>query len=130
MLNNSLKKVKKGKLKKLKFNSYILSFGTIGLKICESGIITIKQIEAAKQVIVKKFKRIGKLWIRLFPNFPVFKKPADTRMGKGVGNFSHLSKKVNKGTILFEVGGITLNSAIAIFKSSAAKLPVKTIVFN
>ena len=116
------KKIKRGKLNRLKFKSYLLLFGTIGLKVCQSGVITAKQVEAAKQVIIKKFKRVGKVWARIFPNFPVFKKPLDIRQGKGTGNFSHLSKKVSKGNIIFEVSGVSLNYATIIFKSAACLL--------
>ena len=124
------KKLKKGKLKKFTFKNNKLIFGTIGLKSIESGIISARHIEAARQAIVRKIKRKGKLWIRIFPHYPVTKKPTEVRMGKGKGSLSYWASKIQGGTILFELCGVPLNVAIAAFKTGGAKLPLKTIVFN
>lgn len=122
------KKLQKGKLNKYNFRSNRLQFGDIGLKAAKSGTISSKQIEAARQAIVRKLNRKGKLWIRIFPNIPITAKPTEVRMGKGKGAVSHWGVKVSAGTILFEIGGITKNVAILAFETGGAKLPVKTTV--
>jgi large subunit ribosomal protein L16 len=83
------KKIKKGKLKRLEFKANHLTFGTIGLKAVESGIVSSRQIEAARQAIAKKIKRKGKFWIKIFPDLPITAKPTGVRMGKGKGQLSH-----------------------------------------
>ena len=125
---SKFKKVQKGKLLKLNYRSNRLKFGTIGLKAIQSGTISSKQIEAARQAIVRKLSRRGKVWIRIFPSIPVSAKPIETRMGKGKGGTSHWAVKVSAGTVLFEVYGISQNIAITAFKTGGAKLPVKTII--
>ena len=122
------KKIQKGKLSKLNYRLNKLKFGNIGLKATKSGMISSRQIEAARQAIVRKLNRKGKLWIRVFPTIPVTAKPIEVRMGKGKGAFSHWSVKVDAGTVLFEVYGISQNIAITAFKTGGAKLPVKTII--
>jgi large subunit ribosomal protein L16 len=124
------KKTKKGKLKKLEFKANKLKFGTIGLKAEESGIINSRQIEAARQAIVRKIKRKGKLWIKIFPDLPITSKPTGVRMGKGKGQVSHWGARVSAGTVLFEMCGINLNISIAAFRTGGAKLPIKTRIFN
>lgn len=124
------RKVKKGRLKFLEFKSNKLNFGTIGLKATESGIITAKQIESARQAIARKTKRKGKVWITVFPDLPITKKPTEVRMGKGKGSVSHWAAKVKGGTVLFEMCGINLKTAIKAFKTGGAKLCVKTTIFN
>lgn len=124
------KKVRKGKLKKLNFKSNQLKFGTVGLKTSESGIITAKQLESARQAISRKSQRKGKLWIRIFPNYPVTKKPTEVRMGKGKGSVNYWASKVSGGTVLFELCGVSFNIAISAFKTGGAKLPIKTIIIK
>lgn len=124
------KKIRKGKLKKLEFKSNSIKFGTIGLKAAESGTITARQIEAARQAINRKIKRKGKIWIRIFPHLPITKKPNEVRMGKGKGPVAYWATKVKGGTIIFEICGVNSNIAISAFKTGGAKLPIKTIVFN
>ena len=124
------KKVKKGKLKKFEFKSNNLKFGTIGLKSIESGIISARQIEAARQAIVRKTNRKGKLWIRIFPNLPITNKPKEVRMGKGKGSVSFWASRISGGKMLFEMCGISNKIAILAFRTGGAKLPVKTqIIF-
>ena len=123
------KKTKKGKLVKLEFKSNKLKFGTIGLKAAESGIISAKQIEAARQAIVRKIKRKGKVWIRIFPDLPITSKPTGIRMGKGKGQVDHWGARVRGGTVLFEVCGVSLNNVLAAFRTGGAKLPIKTKTF-
>lgn len=123
------KKTKKGKLVRLEFKSNNLKFGTVGLKAAESGIISSKQIEAARQAIVRKTKRKGKVWIRIFPDLPVTSKPTGMRMGKGKGQVDHWGARIRGGTVLFEVCGVSLNIALAAFRTGGAKLPIKTKTF-
>jgi len=123
------KKTRKGKLVKLEFKSNSLKFGTIGLKAAESGIISSKQIEAARQAIVRKIKRKGKVWIRIFPDLPITTKPTGIRMGKGKGQVDHWGARVRGGTVLFEVCGVNLNNVLAAFRTGGAKLPIKTKIF-
>lgn len=123
------KKTKKGKLVKLEFKSNKLTFGTIGLKSAESGIINSKQIEAARQAIVRKIKRKGKVWIKIFPDLPITSKPTGTRMGKGKGAVSHWSARVRGGTVIFEICGINFNTVFIALKTGGAKLPIKTKIF-
>jgi len=124
------KKSYKGKFSKLEFRSNKLKFGIIGLKAVESGTISAKQIESARQAINRKIKRKGKLWIRIFPFLPITKKPTEVRMGKGKGSFDHWAVKVKGGTVLFELCGITLKKSITAFNTGKAKLPIKTIIIN
>ena len=123
------KKIHKGKLTKYNFRSNTLQFGDLGLKAVKSGTISARQIEAARQAIVRKLNRKGKMWIRIFPNIPITTKPTEVRMGKGKGALSHWSVKVSAGTILFEICGISKNIAITAFKTGGAKLPIKTTIF-
>ena len=124
------KKVRKGKLTKLEFKSNKLSFGSIGLKALESGIIHARQIEASRQAISRKIKRKGKLWIKIFPDLPISAKPTESRMGKGKGSLSHWGSRVKGGTVLFELCGIKdSNIAIEALKTGGSKLPIKTQIF-
>jgi len=123
------KKIQKNRLSKFKFKSNKLIFGSIGLKAAESGTISAKQIEAARQAISRKLKRKGKIWIRIFPFLPITKKPAEVRMGKGKGSIKYWSIKIRGGTILFELCGIPYQNAVIAFKTGGAKLPIKTFVY-
>mmetsp|Transcript_196 Transcript_196/g.471 ORF Transcript_196/g.471 Transcript_196/m.471 type:complete len:135 (+) Transcript_196:2038-2442(+) len=121
-------KIKKGKLTKFEYKSTTIKFGTIGLKATESGFLSAKQLEAARQAIVRKTQRKGKLWIRVFPHIPITKKSSEARMGKGKGSVSHWSAKVKGGTMLFELCGINYKTALSAFKTGGAKLCIKTKV--
>jgi large subunit ribosomal protein L16 len=124
------KKIRKGVLKKLEYKMNSLSFGTIGLKAVESGIISYKQIESARQVIKRRLNRKGKIWIRIFPNYPITRKPIEVRMGKGKGQVSYWASKVIGGNILFEICGISKDKAVYAFAAGSSKLPIKTkIIF-
>ena len=123
------KKIKKGRLAKFSYKND-LDFGTIGLKSLESGFISARQLEAARQAIARKIKKKGKLWIKIFPFFPITKKPTEVRMGKGKGNISHWAAKIKGGSVIFEVCGINKKTAIKAFKTGSAKLPVKTQIFD
>lgn len=120
------KKQFKGKLqgKITKTNNII--YGKYAIKVLKETRLTSKQIEATRKIIIKKMKKLGFLWIRVFPNIPVTAKPTENRMGKGKGAFSGWVAKVKKGQILYEISGISLESAKKVFKAGSNKLPVKT----
>ena len=122
------KKIRKSNTLKYNFKSKKLKFGFIGLKAKNSGIITSRQIEAARQAISRKLNKKGKLWIKIFPHLPITTKPSQSRMGKGKGNVSHWAVKIKTGQILFETCGITEQLAIVAFKAGKSKLPVKTFI--
>jgi len=103
-----------------------LSFGDFGLKVLECGWITSRQIEAARIAMTRSIKRGGKVWIRLFPDKPITKKPAETRMGKGKGAPEEWVAVVRPGKILFEMEGVTKELAAAAMRLAAAKLPLPT----
>lgn len=105
-----------------------VAFGTHGLKALEPGWITSRQIEAARIALTRKMKRDGKVWIRIFPDKPVTKKPAETRMGKGKGAPEFWVAVVKPGRVMFEVGGVTTQLADEALMLAAHKLPIKTKV--
>ena len=124
------KKLRKGKLARLDFKKNKLKFGCIGLKTLESGFITARQIESARQTINKKIKKKGKLWLRIFPDYPITKKPTEVRMGKGKGSVSHWSARVKSGTVIFELHGISIKIASSALKKGSSKLSLKTKIFS
>ena len=103
-----------------------LSFGDFGLKVMECGYITDRQIEAARVAMTRSIKRGGKVWIRLFPDKPITKKPAETRMGKGKGAPEQWVAVVRPGRILFEMEGVDATIAAQAMRLAAHKLPIKT----
>jgi large subunit ribosomal protein L16 len=103
-----------------------LNFGQHGLKAIEPERITARQIEAARRAITRHVKRVGRLWIRIFPDLPVTSKPAEVRMGKGKGSVDYWACRVKPGRILFEIDGVNEELAREAFARAAAKLPVKT----
>jgi len=103
-----------------------ISFGEFGLKALEPSWVTNKQIEAARVAIMRHIKRSGKLWIRVFPDKPVTKKPAETRMGKGKGPPEGWVAVVKPGRVLFELEGVSVELAKEAMKLAAAKLPLRT----
>lgn len=103
-----------------------VSFGEYGLKATTSGFITARQIEAARRAITRYVKRGGKLWIRVFPDKPVTKKPVEVRMGKGKGNVEYWVAPVQPGRVLYEIQGVPEESAREAFRLAAAKLSVRT----
>ena len=105
-----------------------LSFGDYGLKVLEPGWITDRQIEASRVAMTRFVKRGGKIWLRLFPDKPVTKKPAETRMGKGKGAPDHWVAVVRPGKILFEMEGVTLAEANEALRLASHKLPLRTRV--
>ena len=105
-----------------------LNYGTYGIKALEPGRITARQIESVRRAITRKVKRTGKLWIRIFPDVPVSKKPAEVRMGSGKGNPEFWAAKVKPGRIMFEIDGVPEDLAKEAFELGVAKLPIKTKV--
>ena len=103
-----------------------VAFGTYGLKAMEAGWITDRQIEASRIVISRIVRKVGKMWIRIFPDKPITAKPAETRMGKGKGALDYWIANVKPGRILFEVEGIDRSMAEEAFKNAGHKLPIKT----
>ena len=102
-----------------------LNFGSYGLKALTPARITSRQIESARKAITRHLKRAGRMWIRIFPDVPVSKKPAEVRMGKGKGSNEYWACRVKPGRIMFEVDGVNINEAKKAMMLAAAKLPVK-----
>ena len=105
-----------------------VAFGSFGLKAMEPGWITARQIEASRIVISRIVRKVGKMWIRIFPDKPVTARPAETRMGKGKGALDHWVAVVKPGRILFEIDGVTREEADQAFRDAGHKLPMKTKV--
>jgi large subunit ribosomal protein L16 len=103
-----------------------VSFGEYGLKATTRGFVTARQIEAARRAITRYVKRGGKLWIRVFPDKPVTKKPVEVRMGKGKGNVEYWVAPIQPGRIMYEIQGVTEQQAREAFRLAAAKLAVRT----
>jgi large subunit ribosomal protein L16 len=120
------RKMHKGRIHGNAKGGYTLNFGQFGLKAMEPERITARQIEAARRAISRHMKRVGRLWIRIFPDIPVSKKPADVRMGSGKGGVEFYVFRVKPGRILFELDGVPENLAREAFELAAAKLPIKT----
>lgn len=102
-----------------------ISFGAFGLQALESGWVTSRQLEAARKVISHTTKRIGKMWIRVFPDKPVSKKPAEVKMGSGKGDVEHYVAVVKPGRVLFEVGGVSEEVAFEALRLAGHKLPIQ-----
>lgn len=120
------RKQQKGRLKGLAQKGSKISFGTFGIKTLEQAWITSRQIEAARIAMTRYMKREGKVWIRIFPDKPITKKPAEVRMGKGKGALSHYVATIKPGRVLFELDGVPREVAVEALRLAAQKLPVKT----
>jgi len=116
----------KGRNRGLATNGNKVSFGQYGLQATERGKITARQIEAARRAMTRYVKRGGKIWIRVFPDVPVSKKPLEVRMGKGKGNVEYWVCKIQPGKMLYEMEGVAESVAREAFRLAAAKLPFKT----
>jgi large subunit ribosomal protein L16 len=103
-----------------------VAFGAYGLKAIESSWVTARQIEASRIVISRVVRKIGKMWIRIFPDKPVTARPAETRMGKGKGGLDHWVAVVKPGRVMFEIDGVTYEEAQKAFRDASHKLPMKT----
>lgn len=117
----------KGRNRGIAVSGAAVSFGEYGLKTTERARITARQIEAARRAIMRHIKRGGKLWIRIFPDKPITKKPLEVRQGKGKGPVEYWVVLVQPGRVLFEIEGVTEVMAKEAFALAAAKLPVKTV---
>lgn len=120
------RKVQKGRNRGLAQNGNKVSFGEYGLKAVARGRITARQIEAARRAMTRHIKRGGKIWIRIFPDTPISTKPLEVRMGKGKGNVDYWVAKIQPGSVLYEMEGVSEELAREAFSLAAAKLPVKT----
>lgn len=120
------RKQQKGRMKGISQRGNQLSYGTFGIKALDSVFITSRQIEAARIAATRYMKREGQLWIKIFPDKPITKKPLEVRMGKGKGAVEYWVAVVKPGRVLFEVGGVPLDIAKEALRLAAQKLPVKT----
>jgi large subunit ribosomal protein L16 len=116
----------KGRNRGLATTGSKVSFGEFGLKAVERGRITARQIEAARRAMTRHIKRGGKIWIRVFPDVPISKKPLEVRMGKGKGNVEYWVCKIQPGRVLYEMEGVSETIAREAFRLAAAKIPFKT----
>ena len=120
------RKQQKGRIRGIAGRGHTIAFGSFGLKSLEIGRITSRQIEACRITISRTMKREGKIWIRIFPDKPITKKPAEVRMGKGKGAPEYWVAKVKPGTIMFELDGVKREVAERALYLAAQKLPVRT----
>ena len=107
-----------------------LNFGAYGLKAMEPGRLTARQIEATRRAITRHIRRVGRVWVRIFPDVPVSKKPAEVRMGKGKGSPEFWMARVKPGRAMFELDGVPADLAREAFERGAAKLPIRTRVIQ
>src|SRR5919205_737520 len=120
------RKQHKGRIHGTAKGGTILNFGEYGLKALEPERVTARQIESARRAITRQMKRAGRVWIRIFPDVPVSKKPTEVRMGKGKGAPEFWAARVHPGRIMFEIDGVPLDVAAEALRLGAAKLPIKT----
>ena len=120
------RKVQKGRNRGKASRGNVISYGEYGLQACEAGLITGNQIEAARVAMTRYMKRDGKVWIKIFPDKPITRKPAGTRMGKGKGNTEFWVARVKTGRVMFEISGVPEETAREALRLATNKLPVKT----
>ena len=120
------RKVQKGRVRRNAMRGNYLGFGEFGLQSLDRGLVTSRQIEASRLAMARFIKKGGKIWIRIFPDRPVTKKPAETRMGKGKGPVEGYAAVIKPGRVLFELEGLNEESARQALKLAADKLPVKS----
>ncbi|AJR02460.1 50S ribosomal protein L16 [Siansivirga zeaxanthinifaciens] len=120
------RKQQKGRMKGLSQRGHQLSNGTFGIKSLDSNFLTSRQIEAARIAATRYMKREGQLWIKIFPDKPITKKPLEVRMGKGKGAVEYWVAVIKPGRVLFEIGGVSLDIAKEALRLAAQKLPVQT----
>ncbi len=120
------RKTQRGRMRGKAQRGSTVAFGDFGLKALEPGWITARQIEAARVALTRQMKRDGRIWIRIFPDKPVTKKPAETRMGKGKGMPEFWVAVVKPGRVMFEIGGVSSALAEEALRLAAHKLPIKT----
>lgn len=124
------RKQHKGRIHGLAKGGFSLNFGSYGLKAMEPERVTARQIEAARRAVTRHMKRAGRVWIRIFPDVPVSKKPTEVRMGKGKGSPEYWVARVKPGRIMFEIDGVPDAVAREALSLGAAKLPVKTKIVS
>ena len=122
------RKAHKGRIHGVATSGADLTFGSFGLKALEPERVTARQIEAARRAITRQMKRAGRVWIRVFPDVPVSKKPTEIRMGKGKGAPEFWAARVHPGRIMFEIDGVNEETAREALRLGAAKLPIRTRV--
>ena len=115
----------KGRIHGSAKGNYSLNYGSYGLKALQPERITSRQIESARKAITRHLKRAGRMWIRIFPDIPVSKKPAEVRMGKGKGTNEYWACRVHPGRVMFEIDGVNIEEARRALMLGAAKLPIK-----
>lgn len=120
------RKQQKGRIRGVAKGGTDITFGDFGLQATSSGLITARQIEAARIAMTRHIKRQGKIWIRIFPNKPITKRPAETRMGKGKGSVELWAAPVNRGRILYEMEGVSEELAREALRLASHKLPIQT----
>jgi large subunit ribosomal protein L16 len=121
------RKVQKGRNTGIATRGTLVSFGEFGLKSTSRGRLTARQIEAARRAMTRHIKRGGRVWIRVFPDKPISRKPAEVRMGGGKGSPEYFVAEIQPGKVLYEMDGVTEDLAREAFKLAAAKLPFKTV---
>jgi large subunit ribosomal protein L16 len=125
-VRSKFRKQFKGRIHGIATSGSDLTFGSYGLKALEPDRVTARQIEAARRAITREMKRAGRVWIRVFPDVPVSKKPTEVRMGKGKGTPEFWACRVKPGRIMFEIDGVPVELAREALRLGAAKLPVRT----
>ena len=125
-MKTKFRKAHKGRIHGLATSGASLSFGEYGLKAMEPDRVTARQIEAARRAMTRHMKRAGRVWIRIFPDVPVSKKPLEVRMGSGKGSPELWVARVKPGRVMFEIGGVPVQIAKEALSLAAAKLPIKT----
>ena len=124
--SSKYRKAFRGKMKGFATRGTLISFGSYGLKAMDSCWVTARQIESVRKVVIRRFKKGGKLWTRIFPDKPITSKGIEFHMGHGKGDFSHYVCPVKPGRIMFEVGGVEEKVAREVLKKASEKLPMKT----
>jgi large subunit ribosomal protein L16 len=125
-MRTKFRKAHKGRIHGVATSGNFLAFGEYGLKAMEPERVTARQIEAARRAMTRHMKRAGRVWIRIFPDVPVSKKPIEVRMGKGKGSPEYWVCRIKPGRVLFEVDGVNVQIAKEALALAAAKLPIKT----
>nr|BBD14131.1 ribosomal protein L16 [Ophirina amphinema] len=123
------RKYQKGRVKGIECTSNKLKFGIYGIKALEGGRITASQIESVRLAVVRKVRKSGRLWIRIFPDISVTSKPVEVRMGRGKGSIDYWCTRVRPGKVLFELDGVTFDIAKEVLSSACFKLPIKAKFF-
>ena len=124
------RKAFKGRIKGTTKGGMLLNFGSYGLKAMDPERVTARQIEAARRAITRQMKRAGRVWIRIFPDLPISKKPTEVRMGKGKGSPELWAARVHPGRIMFEIDGVNEETAREALRLGAAKLPIRTRIVS